>query len=77
MNSTPSAYNELDSPGWGEIAIQFIQWFVRGLVQPVYSLPFYRSGLKKGLGWAIMGSRPWMERSPGSSVISARLSVLT
>ena len=53
MNSTPSAYNELDSPGWGEIAIQFIQWFVRGLVQPVYSLPFYRSGLTKGLGWAI------------------------
>ncbi len=54
MNSTPSAYNELDSPGLGEIVIQFIQWFVRGLVQPIYSLPFYRTGLKKGLGWAIV-----------------------
>lgn len=53
MNSTPSAYNELESPGFGEVVIQFIQWFVRGLVQPIYSLPFYRSGLKKGLGWAI------------------------
>jgi hypothetical protein len=53
MNSTPSAYNDLESESLGEIILHFIEWFFRGLVQPVYSLPFYRKGIKKGLGWAI------------------------
>ena len=54
MNLTPSGYNDLESESLGEIIINFIQWFFRGLVQPIYSLPFYRSGLTKGLGWAII-----------------------
>lgn len=54
MNSTPPAYNDLDTESLGEIIVNFIQWFFRGLVQPIYSLPFYRTGLKKGLSWAII-----------------------
>ncbi len=53
MNSTLSPYNDLESESLGEIIIQFVQWFFRGLVQPIYSLPFYRTGIKKGLVWAI------------------------
>ncbi len=53
MNSTPSPYNDLEAESLGEIILQFVQWFFRGLVQPIYSLPFYRTGIKKGLGWAI------------------------
>lgn len=53
MNLTPSTYNDLESESLGELILQFVQWFFRGLVQPVYSLPFYRKGIKKGLGWAI------------------------
>jgi len=53
MNSPPSPYNDLESESLGELILQFVQWFFRGLVQPLYSLPFYRAGIKKGLGWAI------------------------
>ncbi len=53
MNSTPGTYNDLESESLGEIIMQFVQWFFRALVQPIYSLPFYRTGIMKGLGWAI------------------------
>jgi hypothetical protein len=53
MDASPSQYNDLESESLGEIILRFIEWFFRGLVQPIYSLPFYRTGIQKGLGWAI------------------------